>query len=157
MTAGDLHVILDSLNELIFFAECATSLPVIRWHRAPSTRDPRFYHFAMVLWRCNVALHFCSADTIIIVFRFLWSFLRNWIALSDFQSLSLSAAGISLCLRHENITPGDRQRQKPMDYPPAPGIWCGDSDYTWVSGWYPTATELTILKGIQNLLVFMRL
>ena len=31
-------------------------------------------------------------------------------------------------------------------YPPAPGIWCGDSDYTWVSGWYPAATELTILK-----------
>ena len=30
--------------------------------------------------------------------------------------------------------------------PPAPGIWCGDSDYTWVSGWYPAATELTILK-----------
>ena len=29
--------------------------------------------------------------------------------------------------------------------PPAPGIWCGDSDYTWASGWYPAATELTIL------------
>ena len=40
--------------------------------------------------------------------------------------------------------------------PPAPGIWCGDSDYTWVSGWYPAATELTILKGIHITLVFRR-
>ena len=43
-----------------------------------------------------------------------------------------------------------------VEGPPAPGIWCGDSDYTWVSGWYPAATELNILKKAytsQNKLV----
>ena len=39
-----------------------------------------------------------------------------------------------------------RARAFTIVFPPAPGIWCGDSDYTWVSGWYPAATELTILK-----------
>ena len=34
--------------------------------------------------------------------------------------------------------------------PPAPGIWCGDSDYTWVSGWYPAATELSWKKAYSS-------
>ena len=42
-------------------------------------------------------------------------------------------------------------------FPPAPR--CGDSDYTRVSGWYPAATELIILKKVyasqNSSLVFM--
>ena len=45
------------------------------------------------------------------------------------------------------MPPGRRRCQKghTPPYPPAPR--CGDSDYTWVSGWYPAATELILTKG----------
>ena len=71
----------------------------------------------------------------------------------DTFSIATLPGGRYVSLARRNIRPSPTCKK---EHPPAPGIWCGDSDYTWVSGWYPAATELTILKGMQNLLVFRR-
>ena len=46
------------------------------------------------------------------------------------------------------------------EIPPHPGAGIAIRGYTWVSGWYPAATELMILKKAyssqKNSLVFMR-